>query len=315
MLHKRILFSFLCCTVAVSFGADGKFSGVSYYHYTYNLEESAINGFGFKRVYFTYEEEVSGEISYKFQTDLDYKNSPMNVYVKNAKVDWKSSLGKITIGMQGMNIFNVQEKTWGYRFLEKSAMDHRKFSSSADMGLGFSRSLLENMKATLLVTNGTGYKKSENDSYKRTSLQLLYGESRLDKKDGFNLGGILTVEPYDQGTTAYSKTLLGGFGGLTRNRFRVGAEYNQYGDNGIGDTKHLTSAYANYSMRGDIQAFFRYDLYAVDSSEESSDYSYIMSGVVYSVGEGLVIAPNVRITTAPGEENSTIFMLSFQFGF
>jgi hypothetical protein len=68
-------------------------------------------------------------------------------------------------------------------------------------------------------------------------------------------------------------------------------------------------------MRGDIQAFFRYDLYAVDSSEESSDYSYIMSGVVYSVGEGLVIAPNVRITTAPGEENSTIFMLSFQFGF
>ncbi|MEE2876386.1 MAG: hypothetical protein VX822_01205, partial [Candidatus Neomarinimicrobiota bacterium] len=301
--------------VIMSFGADGKFSGVSYYHYTHSSDKDAVNGFGFKRVYFTYEEEVSDGISYKFQSDLDYKSSPMNVYVKNAKVDWTSSFGKISIGMQGMNIFNVQEKTWGYRFLEKSAMDHRKFSSSADIGLGFSRSLSEKMKATLLVTNGTGYKKSENDSHKRTSFQLVYGEGRLDKRDGFNVGGVLSLEPYDLQTATYSKTLIGGFAGFAQDKFRVGAEHNQYGDNGIAETKNLTSGYANYSVRNGFQAFFRYDLYTVDSSDSTADYSYVMAGAVFSPGKGLLIAPNVRVNTSPGVEDSTIYMVSFQFGF
>ena len=315
MNRVRVLIMMMCVMVIMSFGADGKFSGVSYYHYTHSSDKDAVNGFGFKRVYFTYEEEVSDGISYKFQSDLDYKSSPMNVYVKNAKVDWKSSFGKIIIGMQGMNIFNVQEKTWGYRFLEKSAMDHRKFSSSADIGLGFSRSLTAATKATLLVTNGTGYKKSENDSHKRTSFQLVYGEMRLDKRDGFNFGGVFSVEPYDEETVVYSKTLIGGFGGFARGKFRVGAEYNQYANAGISETEHLSSGYANYRLRNNLQTFFRYDLYSVDASGSRGDYSYIMAGAVFSPGKGLLIAPNVRITTTPGEKDSTIFLVSFQFGF
>ena len=77
-------------------------------------------------------------ISYKFQTDIDYKTSPINLYIKNAKVDWNYGKGKLTLGLQGMNMFNVTEKTWGFRFLEKSPMDKYEFSSSADMGIGYS---------------------------------------------------------------------------------------------------------------------------------------------------------------------------------
>ena len=32
--------------------------------------------------------------------------SPKEIYLKNAKVDWKSPIGKLTLGLQGMNVFN-----------------------------------------------------------------------------------------------------------------------------------------------------------------------------------------------------------------
>ena len=152
---------------------QGNFSGVTYFDYSYDLtnDSTTNNAFGLNRVYFTYEQELSDNISYKFQTDIDidigkiYGSSPFNVYLKNAKVDWKTSIGKITLGMQGMNIFNVTEKTWGFRFLQKSAMDKYKFSSSADLGVGFHYVMIGynglNLYSSVLMTNGTGYKKNE----------------------------------------------------------------------------------------------------------------------------------------------------------
>ena len=123
-MRKLLLLSLFLVTIY----GQGSFSGATYFDYSYDLTEDAINdaGFALKRVYFTYEQSLSEEISYKFQTDIDYNNSPMNVYIKNAKIDWKlpgASFGKLTLGLQGMNIFNVTEKTWGFRFLQKSPMD------------------------------------------------------------------------------------------------------------------------------------------------------------------------------------------------
>ncbi len=39
----------------------------------------------------------------------------LEVFLKNACVDWMTDYGKFTFGMQGMNMFNVQENTSGYR--------------------------------------------------------------------------------------------------------------------------------------------------------------------------------------------------------
>ena len=167
---------------------QGQFSGVTYFDYTYDLTENAVNdaGFALKRVYFTYEQSLSEDISCKFQTDINYKTSPFNIYLKNAKIDWKlpgASFRKLTLGMQGMNIFNVIEKTWGFRFLQKSAMDKYGFSSSADIGIGYSGKLASNtLNYSFMYTNGSGYKNTENDKYKKISVQLVYGQKNLSKK-------------------------------------------------------------------------------------------------------------------------------------
>ena len=156
---------------------QGQFSGVTYFNYTYDLTEDAANdaGFGLKRVYFTYKQDLSENISYKFQTDVGQldvaninsdgeldgsKKTQFVAYLKKAQLDWKfstNSSSKLTFGMQGMNIFNVTEKTWGFRFLQKSAMDKYKFSSSADIGIGFHGVLSGynnlNLNYSILITN------------------------------------------------------------------------------------------------------------------------------------------------------------------
>ena len=122
-MKKLILLSLFLATIHT----QGSFSGVTYFDYTYDLSEGAINddGFSLKRVYFTYQKTLSENISYKFQTDVgqleivDYIDEPVPridgtkktqyvVYLKNAKIDWDlpgASFGKLTLGLQGMNIF------------------------------------------------------------------------------------------------------------------------------------------------------------------------------------------------------------------
>ena len=46
---------------------------------------------------------------------------------------------KISMGMIGMNMLNIQENTWGHRFLYKSSMDYYKFSATADLGFAITR--------------------------------------------------------------------------------------------------------------------------------------------------------------------------------
>ena len=100
---------------------DGKFSGVVYYNYSHDLTDNTSNedtGFSLTRVYLTYNQTLSEGLTYKFQTDINPSASPKGVYLKNAKVDWKSPVGELTIGLQGMNVFNVAEKTWGFTVSE-----------------------------------------------------------------------------------------------------------------------------------------------------------------------------------------------------
>ena len=189
--------------LSLGFAQEVKFSALGFYDLTYSKDSDISNSFEFQRVYFTFDKKMGDALSYKFQTDVGRvaDDGKLEVYLKNAKVDWSTNYGKFVFGLQGMNVFNIQEKTWGYRSIEKSAMDKYKFASSADMGLGYYNKIGE-INYNILVTNGTGYKKQEDDSYKKLSAQILYGQGKLDSKVRFNAGAIAAYEPYgtDDGT-------------------------------------------------------------------------------------------------------------------
>ena len=317
--------------------AEGKISGVGFFDYTYDLTEEASgadkSSFAFNRIYFTYSNTISDQISFKFQTDVgrfdlvDYDKeakiatideSPemghLFAYIKKAQLDWKSPISKITLGMQGMNVFNVTEKTWGFRFIEKSPMDKHKFSASADMGIGVSGKF-NDISYSLLSTNGVGYKKEENDAFKKTSIQLVYGEKKLVKNDGFNVGTSLSFESYyDDGD--YMESVMAFFGGYAGNGFRVGAEFDTKTDSKTELSEQIIAFYGSYKFTDDFEGLMYIDMYDSNTDVDKNSETYIIAGLNYYPTKGLTITPNVRIISfEDGSDSETMFKMNFQFKF
>tara|TARA_B100001540_G_scaffold312609_1_gene334031 strand:- start:289 stop:1206 length:918 start_codon:yes stop_codon:yes gene_type:complete len=289
--------------------SSGNISGVTYFEY----EDS----FDISRTYFTYKNTVSDELSFKFQVDVgqldDVKDAsdPVNdlnnddrwtVYLKKAHMDWKvNSDMKMSMGMIGLNMFNVQEKTWGHRFLYKSAMDKYKFSKSADLGIAFTQKM-GSITASLLMTNGEGYKESDVDDENKMSFQLLYGPSKLNKKDGYNFGIVYS--------SLEDVTVTGFFGGWASNGLRVGLEQNTEDDNGTENA--LTSIYATYKVNNNLSAVVRMD--DIDSNSDGDAEEVTMAGLIWTPTKGLDICLNRTSVTVNDDADDTT-KLNFQFKF
>ena len=290
--------------------------GKVFFDYTDSGDSSKVDEFALKRVYLTFSKSISDELSVTIQTDVDTNSSPKNIYLKNAKVDWKTLDGNIVIGLQGMNMFKVQEGNWGKRYLDKTIMDRFKYSSAADMGIGYYHSK-DKFHGSLLITNGAGYKKSENDSHKKLSLQFIYGNTNLSKSDGFNVGVVLSHEPYDRDGEVgipeepigeHTKKVFGLFGGYAKNNLRVGVEWNQLEDSGLLDGNYdnnLTSVYCTYVLNPKQTLVVKHDMVS-----GNKDANYAVVAMEFAPTKGLVIAPNVR-----SNDGTTMLGVNFQFQF
>ena len=142
---------------------------------------------------------MSDDIKFKVISDVGRSwsdpESRLNIFLKKAQVDYKTSFGKVSMGLIGMNTYGVQEKNWGYRFIEQSAIDKYGFSSTADIGVGFSRSLIDNLNMSLQVVNGEGFKQPQLDKYHKISFNTTYGERKLNKNDGMAIIGTHCLGP------------------------------------------------------------------------------------------------------------------------
>ena len=291
--------------------------GKVFFDYTDNSGDgSKVDEFALKRVYLTFSKSISDELSVTIQTDVDTNSSPKSIYLKNAKVDWKTLDGNIVIGLQGMNMFKIQERNWGKRYLDKTIMDRFKYSSAADMGIGYYHSK-DKFHGSLLITNGAGYKKSENDSHKKLSLQFIYGNTNLSKSDGFNVGAVLSHEPYNRDGEVgipeepigeHTKKVFGLFGGYAKNNLRVGVEWNQLDDSGLLDGNYdnnLTSVYCTYFLNPKQTLVVKHDMVS-----GNKDANYGLVAMEFAPTKGLVVAPNVR-----SNDGTTSLGVNFQFQF
>lgn len=313
LLHKKWHVMLL---IAFSTLIAQDIKGEVFFDYTDSGDSSKVDEFALKRVYLTFSKSISDELSVTIQTDVDTNSSPKNIYLKNAKVDWKTLDGNIVIGLQGMNMFKVQEGNWGKRYLDKTIMDRFKYSSAADMGIGYYHSK-DKFHGSLLMTNGAGYKKSENDSHKKLSLQFIYGNTNLSKSDGFNVGAVLSHEPYDRDGEVgipeepigeHTKKVFGLFGGYAKNNLRVGVEWNQLEDSGLLDGNYdnnLTSVYCTYVLNPKQTLVVKHDMVS-----GNKDANYAVVAMEFAPTKGLMVAPNVR-----SNDGTTMLGVNFQFQF
>ena len=322
-MEKEMKYLIILLTyISISIASDGKIGGVTYFDYTNSKEKSA---FDFKRQYFSYGIEISDEVKFRVVFDVGRtdvgtvlmkdggeksEDTRLVAFLKKAQIDHRTSYGKISMGLIGMNTYNIQEKNWGYRFIEKSAIDKYGFSSTADLGIGFSRTLVNQLKMSLQVVNGEGYKNPQSDKYHKIAFNSTYGEHNLVKNSGFNAGVVYTTEQTDNKQNIMT-SLFGGFAGMG---LRLGGQYNMLTEN----TKEskVVSVSSNYGLKENINVFTRYDMWDDNDEDKKNGINNLITGIVLTCGSGLSMAPNMRMTSFEDNSDSvTEYRINFQFKF
>ena len=294
---------------ATAIATDTKIGGATYFDYTSGDEISAFN---FTRQYVSFSGKASDKVQYKVIFDVGrVAGEPLTAFLKKAQIDYKASFAKVSMGLIGTNTYGVQEKNWGYRFIEKSAIDRKEYSSTADIGIGFSKPLMnEKLNVSVQFINGEGYKEPQSDKYHKISLNATYGEQKLNKNDGYNAGIVYSTEGSDSDPTNVIST----FGGYAANGLRVGAEYIT---EITGSTdKSLISLFANYVLKDDMDAFFRYDMDSGGQDVSTDGDNYLIAGIVLDCGNGLSVAPNLRMTSFNDDvSSSSEYKINVQYKF
>ena len=315
MKHIVIILSIF----AMAIGADTKIGGTTYFDYTSGKDDAdeSTSAFNFKRQYISLSGEASENIKYKIIVDvgatnkLDGEDKRLTAFLKKAQIDYKTSFANISMGVIGTNTYGVQEKNWGYRFIEKSSMDLYGFSSTADIGIGFSKSLTDDLNMSLQMVNGEGYKSPQTDKYHKISFNATYGEAKLHKNDGYNAGFVYSTEDSDDDPT----NVISLFGGFATKGLRLGIENDTETTGDL--NKSITSISANYGIKDNMDVFMRYDMYDPNTDDDEDGSSYMITGVVFNCGNGLSMAPNMRTKSYEdaNTDSETEYKLNIQYKF
>ena len=329
-ITRFLTFIYLVSTALFS---QSNVNGVVFFNHSTELVENGTNAFNLKRAYLSYTNVVSEDVSYQVTYDMGENSSggSHTALLKVAMVQWKTSLGNLTIGMQGMNMFKTTENTWGHRFIEKTPMDIYNYSASTDLGIGLGRSFGP-ISTSALITNGGGYKKAETDSHKKISFYTVYGESKLNKNDGYNIGASFSYEPYDQGiigdfdndpntTTPEDSTMIsvesarvfGLFGGYSDHKIRVGLEFDKKGIKA--QNSQIISSYGTFKVSDKISVLGRIDQYDANTDFEGGSKQSIITGFHYNAGDGIRIAPAFMMMIPEDGDAEKSFVVNFQFKF
>ena len=299
-LIMLILFSF--CYM------QGTFGGYAIFDYS---NDSGKDGFDLKRAYLSYSTDISEDLFFKIRLDANRPlHNKLYVFVKNAYVDLKFDNGdKLSMGLIGTNSYGVQEKNWGYRFIEKSVIDKYGMTNTADYGISYSKNFGK-IKSSIQLLNGEGYGSEETDNNQAIYLSFLYGEPELNKNDGMNFGIVVNHVPKD----IEDNSLIGFFGGWSFNNLRFGLEHNQYKEKGISYIKKVSSLYTNYSINEKWAFVLRHDInkekFGEYLPENSGEYpsEFTIVGGVWNPTKGLYLSPNVYL-----QDNTNTYRITCMF--
>ena len=81
-------------------------------------------------------------------------------------------------------------------------------------------------------------------------------------------------------------------------------------------TQQIMAFYSSYRLMDNLEGLLYVDMYDVDVDADEDSETYIIAGLNYYPTKGLIITPNVRMTSfEDGSDSQTMFKMSFQFKF
>ena len=280
--------------------------------------ENDDRGFELERSYLGYEYNLGSRLSVKGVMDIgkssDVGDYQRIAYIKNAMVSWKTGNLTLNGGLISTTQFNFQEKFWGYRYIMKSFQDEYKFGSSADLGISAAYKFADWISADLIIVNGEGYKKIQNND------GLNYGLGvTLTPLKGFQVrlyGGL--NESAEDGKKDI--TNMAAFMGYKHEKFAIGAEYNYMMNASYKEDADQSgySVFASVNLRKDVSLFARFDdLNSKNDWNEAKDESAAILGAQFKLGKYVKIAPNFRMTMpkVDGADECYSAYINCYFGF
>ena len=265
----------------------------SNYHTTFS-EGETFNQFQITRAYLGYEHQFSknwsGRVIFDVGDPKDGGQHQMAAYVKNAFANYSNAGWSVNFGLIGTTAFKTQEQHWGYRYLLKSFQNEYDFGSSADIGISAAYKFNDVLSADLIMVNGEGYKKIEQDSI-------------------FSVGAGLTLKPalgltlraYYETTTMQKDTVhrqitAALFAGYQYKNLSVGTEYSLQNnrENKKGMNWKGFSFFSTLQIKS-TKLFARFDkLKSNHDWNTETDGNLFVLGAEFNPVKGIKIAPNYR---------------------
>ncbi len=244
--------------------AGGKLSGYMFgdFYYFASHHDSIFenqNGFWFRRIYFTYDYKIDENFTTRLRFEMA---SPGDLetrgkifpFVKDAYLKYKQKGIGVIFGLSPTPTWDVIEKIWGYRSVEKTPLDLQKFGSSRDLGIALKGKIQRGIvRYHLMLANGAGTKSETNREKK------VYGSLGISPKKGliFELYG-----DWEEGKGHTDNYTYQVFLGLTNPFFRLGLQYAQKTYQMEPDTSSnypIASIFTTFSIRKNLTLLFRFD--------------------------------------------------------
>ena len=298
---------------------EGKPSMKIFSNFNYDMSaedsEDAFKEFELKRAYLGYGYTIDERFSTKITFDVgsNSSGSAYTAFLKIASLKWKATDNlSVNFGMLGTKNFKFMEKTWGRRYIEKSAQDKYKWANSADLGVTADYKISDNFSLDAQILNGEGYKKTQ------TSNGLFRGGLGLTYSLGDNLKlrlhqDIMPRSTYDD--MSENQTITTAAIAYSTESMTIGGESNMMKNtNNVKDTEqNLVSVYGSYNISDKYTFFARYD----DASETAQEGSYTIYGIERKMAKGITVALNMQSWTdsAEGSEAEETIFLNLEYKF
>lgn len=308
-----------------------KLSGIMFGDYFYNVSRDTgiaslgntaingtrdFNGFQFRRIYLTYDGDISPEFTSRFRLE-GTTGAP---FIKDAYLKWKNVFAgsDLMFGLQQTPAFEISEVVWGYRSLEKTILDLRGFVTPRDLGISL-RGTVDNEGTVgywVMVGNNSSVG-SETDKYKRVYAHLdvkptekievtMYGDYKM--KSRINDPRSTATTPGTLSNNSFTTAVFVGY--KEKNYFTVGVEgfYNIL-ENGIIITAPSISVsdksaigislFGSYVLSERFTFVGRYDYFDanIDEKAKGDSRNYLIAGIDYKPNRKVSIIPNVQIET------------------
>jgi hypothetical protein len=275
-----------------------------------------------RRLYFGYDFALAPQFNSRVLLEANDRTTfaagSYGVFIKLGYLEWANPIKALPftarVGLIPTPVFATPERTWGYRSVEKEALDARGFGLSTDQGISLQGTVgaSKSYGYSLMVGNNSGTKVAvESD---KAFYGAVYGRF-LERK--LTIEPMLTSMPAGQGRT----NIIGRvFMGYETKPLRFGAEVAARRDGGrlqLADgsgqdvTRLLVSTFAAAPLpfvAPGLQAFARYDHYNPDTDfAETRPYGntsafaytehFFSVGINYNPADRVHIMPNLWMNT------------------